>query len=161
MNDTAGARVIEVLRAMDAAFEIIECDPALADTAVFCERYGIPLDHSGNCIVVASRSEPRQFCACVVLSTNRLDVNGTVRRLMGVRKASFASADDTTALTGMAIGGVTPFGLPEGVPLYLDSRLMALDWVVVGGGSRSQKVKVAPSVLAALPGVEVIEGLGT
>jgi prolyl-tRNA editing enzyme YbaK/EbsC (Cys-tRNA(Pro) deacylase) len=161
MNDIAGARVIEVLRAMDAAFEIIECDPALADTAVFCERYGIPLDHSGNCIVVASRSEPRQFCACVVLSTNRLDVNGTVRRLMGVRKASFASADDTTALTGMAIGGVTPFGLPEGVPLYLDSRLMALDWVVVGGGSRSQKVKVAPSVLAALPGVEVIEGLGT
>lgn len=160
MNDDAGARVIEVLQAMDAAFEIIECDPALADTAVFCERYGIPLDHSGNCIIVASRSEPRRFCACVVLSTNRLDVNGTVRRLMGVRKASFASAEDTTALTGMIIGGVTPFGLPEGVPLYLDSRLMALDWVVVGGGSRSQKVKVAPSVLAALPGAEVIEGLG-
>lgn len=160
MNDDAGARVIEVLQAMDAAFEIIECDPTLADTAVFCERYGIPLDQSGNCIIVASRSEPRRFCACVVLSTNRLDVNGTVRRLMGVRKASFASAEDTTALTGMIIGGVTPFGLPDAVPLYLDSRLMALDWLVVGGGSRSQKVKVAPSVLAALPGAEVIEGLG-
>lgn len=145
---------------MGATYEIIECDPDLADTTVFCARYGIPLDHSGNCIVVASRSEPKQFCAGLVLSTNRLDVNGAVRRLMGVRKASFASAEDTTALTGMIIGGVTPLGLPEGVPLYLDSRVMDLDWVVVGGGSRSQKVKVAPSVLAALPGAEVIEGLG-
>jgi prolyl-tRNA editing enzyme YbaK/EbsC (Cys-tRNA(Pro) deacylase) len=93
VSDEAGARVIAALDAMGAAYE----DPELADTAVFCERYGIPLDHSGNCIIVASRSEPKQFCAGLVLSTNRLDVNGTVRRLMGVRKVSFASAEDTTA----------------------------------------------------------------
>lgn len=154
-----GARVIEALDALGQPYEVIECDPELADTAVFCKRYGIPLDHSGNCIVIASKAEPRQFCACLVLSSNRLDVNGAVRRLMDVRKASFASAQDTAVLTGMAIGGVTPFGLPDDLPLYVDQRVMALDWVVVGGGSRSQKVKIAPAVLAALPNAQVVEAL--
>ena len=155
-----GARVVEVLEALGAPYELIACDPELADTAAFCERYGVPPDHSGNCIIVASRGEPRQFCACLVLSTNRLDVNGVVRRLMGVRKASFASAEDTAALTGMIVGGVTPFALPPDLPLYVDGRVLDLDWVIVGGGSRSQKVRIAPRVIAHLPRAEVIDGLG-
>jgi prolyl-tRNA editing enzyme YbaK/EbsC (Cys-tRNA(Pro) deacylase) len=160
MAEDAGARVLAALDAMGASYEVIECDPELADTAVFCERYGIPLDRSGNCIVVASKSEPKQYSACLVLSDSRLDVNNVVRRLMGVRKASFAPAEETAALTGMVIGGVTPFGLPEGLPLYVDRRIMDLDWVVVGGGSRSQKVKIAPSVIERVPNAQVVDGLG-
>ncbi len=155
----AGRLAIVALESLGMSYEIMECDPELADTAAFCEHYGVPLGHSANCIVVASRTEPRQFCACLVLSSDRLDVNGRVRRLMGARKVSFASPEDTRELTGMIIGGVTPFGLPDHVPCYVDERIMALDWVIVGGGSRSQKVKVAPVVLAALPNAEVVEGL--
>lgn len=159
MTDDPGQRAVEALEALGMPYEMMACDPDLADTAAFCEHYGVPLDRSANCIVVASRSEPRAFCACLVLSNNRLDVNGRVRRLMGVRKVSFASPEDTRDLTGMIIGGVTPFGLPHDLPCYVDERIMALDWVIVGGGSRSQKVKVAPAVLAALPNAEVIDGL--
>ncbi len=154
-----GTLALEALEATGEPFEVIECDPDLADTAVFCERYGIPLDRSANCIVIGSRTEPRQFCACLVLSSNRLDVNGTVRRLMGVRKVSFATAEDTAALTGMIIGGVTPFGLPADLPSYIDQRVMDLEWVVVGGGSRSQKFKVPPAALAALPNAQLVDGL--
>lgn len=32
--------------------------------------------------------------------------------MLGVKKASFASRDETRDLTGMLIGGVTAFGLP-------------------------------------------------
>lgn len=155
-----GARVLAVLDALGEPYSVIACDPDLADTAQFCETYGVPLDRSGNCIVVASRTEPRQFSACLVLSTNRLDVNGVVRRLMGVRKASFASADDTMVLTGMLIGGVTPFALPPDLPVYIDERIRDLDYVVVGGGSRSQKIRVSPAIFERLPGVEWVEGLG-
>lgn len=159
MTDDAARLAVEALEALGLPYELMACDPDLADTAAFCEHYGIPLTHSANCIIVASRTEPRQFCACLVLATDRLDVNGRVRRLMGARKVSFASAEDTSALTGMIIGGVTPFGLPRDLPVYLDERIMALEWVIVGGGSRSQKVRVAPAVLAALPNAEVVEGL--
>jgi prolyl-tRNA editing enzyme YbaK/EbsC (Cys-tRNA(Pro) deacylase) len=139
--------------------EVIACDPEFADTAAFCEKYGYPLERSANTILVASRTEPKVFVACVVTADRKLDVNGTVRRLMGVRKASFASADDTIAFTGMMIGGVTPFGLPSGVPIYVDTALLDYDWVIVGGGDRSSKLKLSPDELLALPGAQAIEGL--
>ncbi len=112
------------LAALGAAFEVMECDPALADTAAFVEAYGVPLDQSANTIVVASKGAEPIFAVCVLLATTSLDVNRVVRREMGVRKASFAGADPVRALTGMEIGGVTPFGLPEDLPILVDARVM-------------------------------------
>ena len=151
--------VRQKLDELGAEYEWMEIDPEFADTAAFCERYDVPEVNSGNTIIVASRREPRQFCACLVQATVQLDVNRTVRKLMGVRRLSFASAEDTAALTGMMIGGVTPFGLPEDLALYIDEPLMALEWVIVGAGSRSAKVKLHPSVFERLPNVEVVPGL--
>ena len=152
-------RIIAQLDSQGVAYEAIPCDPDLADTANFCAHYGYPLQRSANTIVVAARKEAGVACACVVLAHTRLDVNHTVCDLLGVRKASFAGPEQTVELTGMMIGGVTPFGLPESLPLFIDSRVPAEPWVIVGGGSRSLKLKVAPSVLSSLAGARVVEGL--
>lgn len=146
------------LDALGSEYEIFPCDPALADTAAFCQTYGFALEDSANTIVVIGKANPPKFAACVVLATTRLDVNRAVKQRMGVR-ASFASAEDTRALTGMEIGGVTVFGLPAGLPIWVDSRVMERDRIVLGGGSRSYKVLAPPSILLALPGVEIVEGL--
>jgi prolyl-tRNA editing enzyme YbaK/EbsC (Cys-tRNA(Pro) deacylase) len=150
-----------VLAALDAAgipHSTMEVDPALADTADFCAHYGVAPEDSANCIVVASRDDPPHLAACVVLATQRLDVNRTVRRRLGVKKASFAPPELTREVTGMTMGGVTPFGLPDGLPLWVDPAVMARDEIVVGGGSRSLKLRVAPEALLAAGG-EVVEAL--
>ena len=152
-------RVVTVLDAIGVEYEIIECDPDFADTAAFCEKYGYPADNCGNAIVVASKREPVQFATCIVKGTSRLDVNKTVRKLMGVPKASFASPEQTVELTGMMIGGVTPFALPPDVPIYADDKLMALDYVILGSGSRSSKVKIVPQVFDVLTNTQIISGL--
>jgi prolyl-tRNA editing enzyme YbaK/EbsC (Cys-tRNA(Pro) deacylase) len=151
--------VLAAAAATGLPFEVVPCDPALADTAAFCEAYGYAPDDSANAIVVAGKSEPRVHVACLVLATTRLDVNGVVRRRLGVRKASFAGADETAAITGMAIGGVTPFGLPPDLPVWIDAAVMARGRVIVGGGSRDRKLLVPPAALAALSTAEVVEGL--
>ena len=147
------------LAALGAPYEIIPCDPALADTANFCAAYGYPLADSANTIVVIGKADPPRYAACVVLATTRLDVNRAVRQRLGVRKASFASPEDTRALTGMEIGGVTVFGLPPGLPIWVDGRVMERERIVLGGGSRSCKVLAPPAILLHLPRVEVVEGL--
>ena len=152
-------KVRSALEHTDTEYDLIEIDPDLADTAAFCAHYGYPEGQSANAIIVASKKPPGHVAACLVLATTRLDVNSKVRKLMGVRKLSFAPADKTAELTGMMIGGVTPFALPEHIPLYIDSRIVDLDWVIVGGGSRSLKLKVEPSALTLLPNAEVIEDL--
>ncbi len=151
-----------VRRALDdlgVPYEALPCDPDFADTAAFCERYGVAPEDSANTIVVAGKGEPRRYVACVVLATTRLDVNGTVRRRLAVRKASFASPEETRELTGMAIGGVTPLALPDGLPLWVDDRVMARPTIVLGGGSRSLKIRVAPELFDRMPASEIVPGL--
>ncbi|MDH3284145.1 MAG: hypothetical protein OEQ13_05355 [Acidobacteriota bacterium] len=151
--------MIAALDALGASYEVIEIDPAFADTAAFCEKYGVDPGRSCNTIIVAAKTEPRRYAAFVVLATTRLDVNRKARALLGARKASFATSEEMMSLTGMEVGGVTPFSLPDGVPLYVDERVMAQPWVVLGGGGRTFKIKVSPEVLARL-GAEAVPGLG-
>lgn len=142
------------------AYETVACDPALADTAAFCEAYGFDPADSANCIVIASRRPPGRYLATLVLATTRLDVNGLCCRLMDVRKASFAPGEQTAELTGMDIGGVTPFGLPDDLlPVRVDAAVMTRARVIVGGGDRSVKLLVDPAAFAALPGFEILQGL--
>ncbi|HSM44074.1 MAG TPA: YbaK/EbsC family protein [Acidimicrobiia bacterium] len=156
---TASPEVISDLERLGLEYVEMECAPELADTADFCQAYGIPLDHSANAILVASRKPEGHNAVCVVLADDRLDVNGTVRRKLGVRKVSFAPADLTRELTGQEIGGVTIFGLPDGLPVWLDARVMERDWVVVGAGSRTAKIKLDPTQLASVAGYEVVPDL--
>jgi prolyl-tRNA editing enzyme YbaK/EbsC (Cys-tRNA(Pro) deacylase) len=147
------------LASLGVAFEVMECDPALADTAAFVEAYGVPPERSANTILVGSKGAEPTYVACVLLATTSLDVNNVVRREMGVRKASFAAADPVRALTGMEIGGVTPFGLPDHLPVLVDSRVMEAPWIILGGGNRSSKLRVAPEAVRSLPSVRVMDGL--
>ncbi len=154
-------RVVEVLGRLGVPYEREPIDPDYADTGPYCERYGVPLAHAANTIIVASKKEPRQYAACVVKATTRLDVNHAVRRLMGASKLSFASAEETRAVTGMLIGGVTVFALPPGMPVYVDDKLMAMEWIILGSGSRSSKIRTSPDVLARLPNAQIVSGLAT
>ena len=153
------AAVRAALDAAGARYEVMPCDPAFADTAAFCDRYGIDPADSANAILVATRREPKVHALCLVLATTRLDVNHAVADLLGVRKLSFASADETAQRTGMVIGGVTPFAIPEGIPLYVDARVLDRPTVIVGGGSRSSKIRLDPEVFRRLPGCQVVEAL--
>jgi len=151
--------VLARLDELGVAYERVPCDPALADTEAFCAHYGYPLDASANAIVVASKREPRVFAACVVLATTRLDVNRAVKNELDAGRVSFASADDMRRVTGMEVGGVTPFALPDGLPLLVDAAVMAPARVIVGTGGRTSKVLVSPDALLRHPGARVVEGL--
>lgn len=151
--------VVASLERLQAQFDVVHIDPGYANTAAFCERYGYTMHESANCILVAAKTGDRRYSANLVQATRRLDVNGVVRRLMGVRKASFATAEDTVEVTGMLPDGVTPFGLPAGIPVYVDAAVADLERVIVGGGSRRLKVHVATDVFSRMPDAHIIEGL--
>ncbi|WP_449348578.1 YbaK/EbsC family protein [Streptomyces shaanxiensis] len=140
----------------------VDTDPRWADTAVFVEHYGRELlERSANCVVVAGRrGGETTLAACVALSTTRVDVNGAVRRQLGVRKASFAAMDTATGETGMEYGGITPLGLPADWPVLVDPAVVDLPYVLVGSGRRRGKLLVPGKAFAELPGAVVLEGLG-
>lgn len=156
---SADVRVVRVLEEAGVDYDVMPCDPALADTAEFCRAYGVDPSESANTILVASRRPPGHNAACVALATTRVDVNGVVRKRLGVRKVSFAPPELTAELTGMEIGGVTVPGLPEELPIWVDEAVTETPSVVIGAGTRSAKIRLAGSDLVRLPGVDVVSGL--
>lgn len=151
--------VVDQLTELGLDHDIVPCDPELADTAQFCEAYGYAPEDSANAIVVIGKGETPSYVMCLVLANTRLDVNKVVRKKLGVRKCSFASAEQTKELTGMEIGGVTPFGSTTALPLWIDSRVMEREKLIIGGGSRDRKLLVPPATLSGHPGAEVVEDL--
>ena len=152
--------VIASVESTGGPYDLVACDPDLADTAAFCEAYGYAAEDSANAILVVGKSDARPMACCLVLANTRLDVNGVVRKRLGTRKASFASAEETVDRSGgMQIGGVTPFGLPPDLPIWIDERVMARSQVIVGGGSREQKILCPPTTIAALETAEVVPDL--
>jgi len=156
--------VQEALRSWPFADEVrvAAIDPALADTAAFCERYGVAPEESVNCVVIAGRrGGETSYAACMVAATTRSDVNGVVRRHLDVRKASFGPVDVVTSLTGMEYGGITPIGLPPGWPVLVDAAVAKLGVdVVIGSGIRGSKLWLPGRLLAEVPGADVLPGLG-
>ncbi|HLK01297.1 MAG TPA: YbaK/EbsC family protein [Streptosporangiaceae bacterium] len=161
--DLLAEPVLTALRGWPAGSEVLvaEIDPALADTAAFCERYGVTLRESANCVVVAAkRGGVTTHAACMVAATTRADVNGLVRRHLDARKASFAPVDAVTAATGMEYGGITPVGLPAGWPVLIDAAVAKTESVVIGSGIRGSKLRLPGPLLADLPGAQVLDSLG-
>jgi prolyl-tRNA editing enzyme YbaK/EbsC (Cys-tRNA(Pro) deacylase) len=141
---------------------VVEIDPSLSDTAATQEEYGLEPETLANCVVVGGKREGvERLAACVVLASTRADVNGAVRRYLDVRKASFVPMERAVSLTGMEYGGITPIGLPDGWPVLVDSRVIETAMVVIGSGVRRSKVLLPGILLARLPNVEVMDGLGT
>ena len=151
--------VLATLKGLGIGYELVEIDPEYADTAQFCEKYGYAMEQSGNTIIVASKRGEKKFAACLVLGSDRLDVNQKVKSLMNVPRLSFASAEETEALTGMAVGGVTPFALPDGLPVYADQKLLSVERLILGSGSRSSKIIMSPGELTKLPTLQFVDGL--
>lgn len=159
MDGKLDPKVLEALQKYGLKYEVLECDPDLADTAAFCEHYGFSPAQAANTIVIASKKvEPVHYAVCVVLATTRLDVNKKVSELMGVKRLSFADAETVKQLTGMMIGGVTAIGI-SGLPMYVDKGVMGQPKVIMGGGNRSSKLLLNPHELLKLPDVSVVDGL--
>jgi prolyl-tRNA editing enzyme YbaK/EbsC (Cys-tRNA(Pro) deacylase) len=141
--------------------EVGPIDPDLADTAAFCAAYDVDLAVSANCVVVAGiRAGEIRYAACMVLATMRADINGVVRRHLGVRKVSFAPMADAVELTGMEYGGITPIGLPEGWQILVDAAVAGTPHVVIGSGVRGSKIVLPGRSVAELPGAEILPELG-
>ena len=159
-KDAAAVRVQQYLSQLGLPFETLPCTPELADTAVFCAHYAYALDDSANCLIVAGKAGgEKHYVACVALASTRLDVNRVVRKRLGVRRMSFASAEETLALTGMELGGVTPIALPAELPLWVDARVMTRESIILGGGNRNCKIAITPQLFKHTPNTSIVEGL--
>ena len=91
----------------------------------------------------------------VTSGNSRLD-NGMCKKALGARPRMLGP-DETLAVTGHPVGGVCPFALPPGLPVYLDRSLKAFDIVYPAGGTLTSSVEVATDRLFDLVGNDWVD----
>jgi prolyl-tRNA editing enzyme YbaK/EbsC (Cys-tRNA(Pro) deacylase) len=158
MSDTL-PKIRQFLESTELKFEIMDCNPELADTKIFCKEYNINPEDSVNAILVKTKTGELKYALCALLATTRLDINNLIKKKLNAQKVSFADSEETTKITEMIIGGVTPLTLPNNLPLWIDSRIMLRDLIILGGGNRSSKIKISPTIFNFTPNAEIIVGL--
>ena len=137
----------------------MDCDPNMADTQIFCKEYNIKLEDSVNAIIVKTKTGKLKYVTCALLAINRLNINNVIRKKLDARKVSFANTEETIKLTNMEIGGVTPLTLPSNLRLWIDSKIMKRDSIVLGGGNRSSKIKISPKIFNFTNNTEIVDNL--
>jgi prolyl-tRNA editing enzyme YbaK/EbsC (Cys-tRNA(Pro) deacylase) len=85
----------------------------------------------------------------------RLD-NAKCKAALGARPRMLGP-EETLALTGHPVGGVCPFGLATGLPVYCDLSLKGFDLVYPAAGSLNSSVEVTPKRLFELVGERWID----
>ncbi|WP_405141270.1 YbaK/EbsC family protein [Sphaerisporangium sp. NBC_01403] len=156
-RDLLADPVARAVETMTDEVAVAPIDPALADTAAFCERYGVTLQESANCVIVAAkRGGETRYAAVMVLATMRADVNGVIRRHLDARKTSFAPQQDAVEMSGMEFGGITPLGLPDDWPVLVDAEVARQPYVVIGSGIRGSKLALAGEALTRLKTADVV-----
>ena len=158
MTDTL-PQIRNFLESTKIEFEIMDCDPNMADTQIFCKEYNIKLEDSVNTIIVKTKTGKLKYVTCALLATNKLNINNVIRKKLDARKVSFANTEETIKLTNMEIGGVTPLTLPSNLPLWIDSKIMKRDSIVLGGGNRSSKIKISPKIFNFTNNTEIVNNL--
>ena len=158
MTDTL-PKIRQFLENTKLEFEVMDCDPELADTNIFCKEYGIDLKDSVNAIVVKTKTGELKYAVCALLANTKLDINKMIKKKLGARKVSFADIKETIKLTTMNIGGITPLTLPSSLPLWVDSKVMQRNCIVLGGGNRSSKIKISPKIFNYTSNTEIVDGL--
>ena len=73
-TDPTGDSVLDQLAFLEVDYEVMPCDPALAETAAFCAAYGVAPEDSANAILVASKAKPRSYAVCLLLEIGRAHV---------------------------------------------------------------------------------------
>jgi prolyl-tRNA editing enzyme YbaK/EbsC (Cys-tRNA(Pro) deacylase) len=124
---------------------ILEMHTSTATVALAAAAHGV---ETGQIAKTLSLRVGDRVVLVVTSGDARLD-NRKSRTVFG-GKVRMLGADEVEALTGHPVGGVCPFGLPEGLDVYCDLSLRAYDEVVPAAGSTHSALRVAPDRMANL-----------
>ncbi len=140
------AREYLIKKGFDPA-RIIEFDTSSATVELAAEALGCDPEHIAKSITFSVNGEPVMILAA---GDTKID-NPKYKAYFGT-KAKMLTAAEVDELIGHSVGGVCPFGVNEGVKVYLDESLKRFETVYPACGSSNSCLKLTIAELEKLSG---------
>lgn len=131
---------------------VVETAASSATVDLAAQAHGVEPDQIAKTICLRAGEQPMLLVAS---GTSRLD-NRKFKDRFGA-KARMLGPDEVMALTSHPVGGVCPFGLPSGLPVYCDVSLKRHGEVVPAAGATNAAVRISPGRMADLVGAEWVD----
>lgn len=140
------AREYLIKKGFDPA-RIIEFDTSSATVELAAEALGCDPEHIAKSITFSVNGEPVMILAA---GDTKID-NPKYKAYFGT-KAKMLTAAEVDELIGHSVGGVCPFGVNDGVKVYLDESLKRFETVYPACGSSNSCLKLTIAELEELSG---------
>lgn len=130
-------RVREYFRKYDMENRIIELEESSATVELAAQALGCEPARIAKSLSFMMNNQP-----ILVISAGDVKVDNTKYKTQFGVKAKMLTADQVETLIGHAVGGVCPFGINEGVTVYLDESLKRFNTVFPACGSDNSAIEL-------------------
>lgn len=147
-------KAIKLLREQRISFEIIEYKHS-EKGAVFASRaIGMAVERTIKTLVVELST--KGYLIVLVPGSKTIRFKG-LAALYNVKRAAMADAKTAESLTGYKVGGISPFGMKQDLPVAMDAGLLSFNTVAVNGGKRGNMLVMNPTDILRVTGAKPIK----
>lgn len=137
---------IRFLKQRGLSFEVVRYEHLEMGAEFAARATGFPLERTVKTLVVDLGS--KRYALALVSGERQLDMKRLARAL-STKRAEMADALTAERITGYHVGGISPFGIKQPLPVVMDEAIMDLDDVLINAGQRGAMLRMSPRDIRA------------
>ena len=137
-------RAILQLKRRNIPFERIEYEHLRKGAEYAAQATGFPLERTAKTLVLAVAAG--RYALALLPGDRQADMK-RLAGVLAVKRVEMADAASAERLSGYRVGGISPFGFRQRLPVVMEERLLSYASILVNGGRRGTMLKMDPSVI--------------
>jgi Cys-tRNA(Pro)/Cys-tRNA(Cys) deacylase len=137
-------RAIQFLKQKKIAFDVVKYEHAEKGAEFAARATGYPLAQTVKTLVVDLGE--KGYTLVLLTGDKQLSMK-RLARVCGVKRAAMADTKTAERLTGYLIGGISPFGTRQRLPVIMDESILDSDEILINAGQRGRMLRLAPADL--------------
>ena len=134
-------RAIKYLKQKDIPYKVIKYEQEEKGAEFAAKATGFPIEKTIKTLVVELGQE--KYCFALMPGDKQLDLK-SLAKACSVKRAAMVDIATAQRLTGYQVGGVSPFGSKQRLPVVMEESMLKFDNVIINAGQRGIMLMMAP-----------------
>ena len=134
-------RAIQFLKQKKIPFEIIKYDHGEKGAEFAADATGFPLEATVKTLVVDLGE--KKYTLVLMPGDRQLSMK-RLAKVCGVKRAAMGDIRSAERITGYLVGGISPLGTKQKLPVVMDEGILIFEKVLINAGQRGTMLMMAP-----------------
>ena len=137
-------RAISFLKKKKIPHEIIKYNHEEKGAEYAALATGYPLEITVKTLVV--ELDRKRYCLALLPGHRELNLKSLASTL-NVKRTAMVDIQTAERLTGYLVGGISPFGTRQKLPVVMEESILKFDQILINAGQRGTMLKIAPQAI--------------